>query len=425
MVMIFLISLLSVILDFGWWSAEGCLELERSALLHLKHNFFNDPHNYLQKWVDHENYSDCCQWERVECNTTTGRVIALHFIALGVGNWQTVASRKRQLRENEKVPALIAFGDSILDTGNNNNLISLAKCNFPPYGKDFIGGKPTGRFSDGKVLTDLLAEGLGIKETVPAYLDPNLQSKDLATGVCFASGGSGLDPLTSSITSAIPISGQLKNFKEYIGKLKGVVGEEGANKVISKSLFLLSAGNNDLGINYSVLRVKKYDISTYTSMLVSWTSTIIKDLYGVGVRKIAIFSTTPVGCLPIFRTLHGGLMRSCADDDNKAAELFNSKLLAEVKNLNSSLPQAKIVYVDFYNPLLYLISNPVKSGFSVSDRSCCSTGTVETAILCNKKTPFTCANVSKFVFWDSVHPSERACRITAAPILQDLKKNFL
>ncbi|KAL9429605.1 hypothetical protein AB3S75_031422 [Citrus x aurantiifolia] len=339
--------------------------------------------------------------------------------------YRIVASRKRQLRENEKVPALIAFGDSILDTGNNNNLISLAKCNFPPYGKDFIGGKPTGRFGDGKVLTDLLAEGLGIKETVPAYLDPNLQSKDLATGVCFASGGSGLDPLTSSITSAIPISGQLKNFKEHIGKLKGVVGEEGANKVISKSLFLLSAGNNDLGINYSVLRVKKYDISTYTSMLVSWTSTIIKDLYGVGVRKIAIFSTMPVGCLPIFRTLHGGLMRSCADDDNKAAELFNSKLLAEVKNLNSSLPQAKIVYVDFYNPLLDLISNPVKSGFSVSDRSCCGTGTVETAILCNKITPFTCANASKFVFWDSVHPSERACRITAAPILQDLKKNFL
>lgn len=298
--------------------------------------------------------------------------------------YRIVASRKRQLRENEKVPALIAFGDSILDTGNNNNLISLAKCNFPPYGKDFIGGKPTGRFSDGKVLTDLLAEGLGIKETVPAYHDPNLQSKDLATGVCLASGGSGLDPLTSSITSAIPISGQLKNFKEYIGKLKGVVGEEGANKVISKSLFLLSAGNNDLGINYSVLRVKKYAISTYTSMLVSWTSTIIKDLYGVGVRKIAIFSTMPVGCLPIFRTLHGGLMRSCADDDNKAAELFYSKLLAEVKNLNSSLPQAKIVYVDFYNPLLDLISNPVKSGFSVSDRSCCGTGTVETAILCNR-----------------------------------------
>ncbi|KAK9192630.1 hypothetical protein WN944_003323 [Citrus x changshan-huyou] len=225
----------------------------------------------------------------------------------------------------------MAFGDSILDTGNNNNLISLIKCNFPPYGQDFIGGKPTGRFCNGKVLTDLIAEGLGVKETVPAYFDPNLQSKDLATGVCFASGGAGLDPLTSSITSVIPISEQLENFREYIRKLEGLVGEEGANKIISNSLFLL------------------------------WTSTIIKDLYEVGVRKIAIFSTLPLGCLPILRTLHGGLMRSCGDDDNKAAELFNSKLLAEMKNLSSFLPQAKIVYVDIYNPLLDLINNPVKS----------------------------------------------------------------
>ncbi|KDO41113.1 hypothetical protein CISIN_1g0017192mg, partial [Citrus sinensis] len=61
----------------GWW-IEGCLEQERSALLQLKH-FFNDDQR-LQNWVDaadDENYSDCCQWERVECNKTTGRVIKL------------------------------------------------------------------------------------------------------------------------------------------------------------------------------------------------------------------------------------------------------------------------------------------------------------------------------------------------------------
>ena len=45
----------------------------------------------------------------------------------------------------------------------------------------------------------LSAEALGIKETLPAYLDPNLQGKDLPTGVCFASGGSGCDPTTANI----------------------------------------------------------------------------------------------------------------------------------------------------------------------------------------------------------------------------------
>lgn len=42
-------------------------------------------------------------------------------------------------------------------------------------------------------------EELGIKELLPAYLDPALQAKDLITGVNFASGGAGYDPLTSKI----------------------------------------------------------------------------------------------------------------------------------------------------------------------------------------------------------------------------------
>jgi hypothetical protein len=57
---------------------------------------------------------------------------------------------------NETIPAVIIFGDSIVDTGNNNNLATIAKCNFPPYGKDFQGQIPTGRFSNGKVPPDLI-----------------------------------------------------------------------------------------------------------------------------------------------------------------------------------------------------------------------------------------------------------------------------
>lgn len=42
------------------------------------------------------------------------------------------------------------------------------------------------------------AEELGIKGLIPAYLDPNLKDEDLKTGVSFASGGCGYDPLTGS-----------------------------------------------------------------------------------------------------------------------------------------------------------------------------------------------------------------------------------
>lgn len=61
-----------------------------------------------------------------------------------------------KLPSNVSFPAVIAFGDSIVDTGNNNNLKTVVKCNFPPYGKDFEGGVPTGRFCNGKIPSDLL-----------------------------------------------------------------------------------------------------------------------------------------------------------------------------------------------------------------------------------------------------------------------------
>ena len=63
-------------------------------------------------------------------------------------------------RTKAKIPALIVFGDSIMDTGNNNNLSTFLKSNFPPYGKDFPGGLATGRFSDGKVPSDLIGNCL-------------------------------------------------------------------------------------------------------------------------------------------------------------------------------------------------------------------------------------------------------------------------
>nr|KYP76382.1 GDSL esterase/lipase At2g04570 [Cajanus cajan] len=57
---------------------------------------------------------------------------------------------------NPDVPAVIAFGDSILDTGNNNHIETIINANRKPYGRDFLDGKPTGRFCNGKIPSDLL-----------------------------------------------------------------------------------------------------------------------------------------------------------------------------------------------------------------------------------------------------------------------------
>ncbi|KAL5799237.1 hypothetical protein ACOSQ4_032121 [Xanthoceras sorbifolium] len=70
------------------YGCKGCLEKERIALLEIKALIINastvmvDDHNrILESWVD-DRVSDCCDWYRVECNTTTGRVINLSLYGL-------------------------------------------------------------------------------------------------------------------------------------------------------------------------------------------------------------------------------------------------------------------------------------------------------------------------------------------------------
>ena len=102
-----------------------------------------------------------------------------------------------------KVPAIIVFGDSTVDAGNNNVVSTLLKSNFRPYGRDFAGGHPTGRFSNGRIPPDFISEAFGLKPTVPAYLDPAYDIADFATGVCFASAGTGYDNATSDVLVSI------------------------------------------------------------------------------------------------------------------------------------------------------------------------------------------------------------------------------
>ncbi|OWM74967.1 hypothetical protein CDL15_Pgr021318 [Punica granatum] len=258
--------------------------------------------------------------------------------------------------QNGSIPAAFAFGDSILDTGNNNNLNTLSKCNFSPYGQDLLGGKPTGRFCDGKVPSDLIAEALGIKELLPAYLDPNLRPEDLSTGVCFASGGSGYDSLTANILRVVSMSAQLDLFKEYISKLKEAVGDERANNVLSNGLYLVSAGNNDIAVSFFTTRLRlAQGFPAYSDLLVTAASNFIKEL-----------------------------------------------------------PNVTLAYADVYNTLLDLIQNTAKSGFQVTYPGCCPVG-LAGGILCHPSL-FGCADVSKYVFWDAAHPTERAYKVLVAEI---------
>ncbi|PKI35442.1 hypothetical protein CRG98_044171 [Punica granatum] len=347
----------------------------------------------------------------------------------------SVATAAVRLPANVTVPAVFVFGDSIVDPGNNNELQTIAKCNFPPYGRDFPGGKPTGRFSNGRVPSDMLAELVGVKELLPAYLDPNLQIQDLLTGVSFASGAAGYDPQTSEtavITSfpvlsriltvvltlqfektilkrALSLSDQLDLYKESIAKIRAKVGEDRAALIVSRSFNVVFLGSNDITNTFFGPLSAQDDISSYTDLMVKSATSFIQELYGLGARRIGITGIPPIGCVPAQRTLRGGIERNCFDDGNDAAILFNSKLSSQIDSLSSQLSNSKIVYIDIYYSFLPLIQNPTKYGFEVSTKGCCGTGNIEVSFLCNKLDDLmTCINDEKYVFWDSFHPTEKA-----------------
>jgi hypothetical protein len=84
------------------WLPLGCLEEERIALLHLK-DAFNYPNGTsLPSWIKDD--AHCCDWEHIECSSSTGRVIELVLDSTRneeVGDWYFNASLFRPFQQLE------------------------------------------------------------------------------------------------------------------------------------------------------------------------------------------------------------------------------------------------------------------------------------------------------------------------------------
>ncbi|CAN1226702.1 GDSL esterase/lipase At3g14820 [Linum perenne] len=307
---------------------------------------------------------------------------------------------------NNSVPAVFVFGDSLVDTGNNNYIPTTVKSNFPPNGRDFPDRKPTGRFSNARCVADFIAEIFGVKELLPPYLDPLLDIQQLLTGVSFASSGAGYDPHTSQLA--------LDFLRRYIGRMNATVGEERTAYIVSQSAYITLIGSNDVSNMYPLVE-NFYDEDTYTDHMLNLALDFYQELYKLGARRIGLLTLPPTGCVPAIRVLNGGPTRGCYESLNRRVKLFNSKLSWAVDKLNNELPGAKFVLFDLYNPVLNLIQNPAPYGIEVVSRGCCGTGTVEVAILCI--VPGSCTDANKYLFWDSYHPTEKASQILVHQVL--------
>lgn len=79
--------------------------------------------------------------------------------------------------------------------------------------------------------------------------------------------------------AVLSLSDQLELFKEYVGKLKSIAGEERAATIVSESLYISMVGTDDIANTYygTPLRRPQYDVSSYSDLIANSAS----DFYEV------------------------------------------------------------------------------------------------------------------------------------------------
>ncbi|KAL8032506.1 hypothetical protein ABFX02_13G100700 [Erythranthe guttata] len=343
--------------------------------------------------------------------------ISLLIIASCLNNYAQATDYIHQLRlkaAKHNMTCVLVFGDSSVDPGNNNYISTSIKSNFLPYGEDFFKGRPSGRFCNGRLATDFIAGAFGYTNLVRAFLDPAITKKDLLHGVSFASADSGYDELTANLSNVLSISKQLDYLRHYKIHLRNIVGStKESEKIVKNSLFILSMGTNDFLQNYYVepTRSHQYTVEQYVAYLISCMRTAIKTMHSLGARKLVVVGVPPLGCIPLVRTLRGET--KCDTDLNKVAFLFNSEIKRELKTMmeGSTSYSPKSTFLDIYSIILNAIEKPQKYGFTEPLKGCCGTGTYEYGDTC--KNLSTCADRTKYIFWDAVHPTQKMYKIVA------------
>ncbi|KAL8127320.1 GDSL esterase/lipase At5g55050-like [Apium graveolens] len=310
------------------------------------------------------------------------------------------------------VPAMYVFGDSLADVGNNNYINSSPyKSNFPHNGIDFPTGA-TGRFSNGKNAADLIADKLDLPSPLPYLSILKFDyKKTILTGVSFASGGSGI--LRGSYDTpkrCISLSKQVEFYSSVYKILVQELGSDAARNHLSKSLFAIVIGSNDLYGHFKANSSIRTNITpqNYVNSMVSSMSEILKQLYGLGARKFVITGVPALGCIPEQRVKSTTL--ACNKVLNFWARKYNYGLASALQAFKSKFNNTNYSYLDTYGAVAEFIQNPNKYGFTEIRAACCGSGELRANSPCIPTAQY-CLNRDNHIYWDFYHPTQKTSSI--------------
>ncbi|CAL5055803.1 unnamed protein product [Urochloa decumbens] len=396
-------------------------------------------------------------------------VVLLACVSLLAASPATTAAARGE--EVHLVPAVYVFGDSTVDVGNNQYLPGNSALQLP-YGIDFPHSRPTGRFSNGYNVADFVAKLLGFKRSPPAYLSltPRTSRQILRglRGVNYASGGSGildttvstpdlvvpktktrllerkkkvipdrlvaghshLDPCSNCFCTrmsmdqgnTITLTKQIEYFAATKSKMLaasgGGQGSSSVDDLLSKSLFLISDGGNDMFAFIQQNRSASEAPALYADLLSNYTRHL-QALYSLGARRFGIVDVPPLGCVPSVRVISPDGATRCVDAANALASGFNDALRALLANLTATpggaMPAARYSVGSSYAVVSHFTAHPAAAGFREVATACCGGGRLNAQTGCTPNATY-CSDRDRFLFWDGVHGTQATSRKGAVAI---------
>ncbi|KAK1424865.1 hypothetical protein QVD17_20205 [Tagetes erecta] len=311
--------------------------------------------------------------------------------------------------QQPQVPCFFIFGDSLVDNGNNNRLVTQAKANYSPYGVDFP-QIPTGRFTNGLNSADYIAQFLGFTTFIQPY--PNATNEEIVRGVNYGSGAAGiLEESGSRLGDRISLSQQLVRHATIVARIKLLQRNiTFTNEYLKRCIYTVNMGSNDYINNYFMpndyTSSRIYTPDQYATLLIRRYSLQLRTLYNLGARKIAVFGLGLIGCTPYEIAMFGTNGQPCVESINNAVKLFNDKLKPLIDDLNNDFIDGSFTYINITS-----ISTPQEGAVAPPNVPCCSQLRPDGQCVPNS-TP--CPNRDLFIWFDGFHPTEVANRVLAS-----------
>ncbi|PTR27337.1 thermolabile hemolysin [Luteibacter sp. OK325] len=279
------------------------------------------------------------------------------------------------LAKGKPIERIVSFGDSLSDTGN---MFNESQWKLP--GASWY----LGRFSNGPTWIEHLAARTGL--ALNNWAIGGAQTKDAKFGIIHGVGR------------------QIDGFFNYAAKAKGYDP--------SRTLFTFLISGNDF-VNDTKTAPK----------IVEDQELALRRLVDHGARKILVVNLPDISVAPVFR-----LGRTDAGTILGKVEYYNHHIAQVVERVNATTP-AEVRLVNARAYFDDVLKAPGRFGIANTKDSCLAIDSPSSTsyIKAQKRRP-DCTDPSKYVFWDTLHPTTRVHElmaqwaIEAAPVAWGLRK---